>query len=134
MKGHLKVKLGRNKGDEKERMKLVLKLVRSSLFPPCPPSIHPVEFSSSSSSSSLPCAQGCSLGKGRPYLPLTQPPWINAGHRCCTAQTYTLIAGMASKLWLSPVSIHVFLFAYVYICPSLQSQSMAFYLSVSVYS
>lgn len=92
---------------------------------PSVPTLHPSSWtessscSSSSSSSSLPCAQGCSLGKGKPYLPLTQPPRINAGHRCCTAQTHTLIAAMASKLLLSPVSIHVFLFAYIYICPSL---------------
>lgn len=46
---------------------------------------------------------------------------------------HTLIAAMASKLLLSPVSIRVFLFAYIYICPSLHSQSLALYLSVCEY-
>lgn len=127
----------RNKENRKERMKLVFKWEGQDQHSPLPslPTLHPSSWpesssstSSSSSSSSLPCAQGCSLGKGRSYLPLTQPPWINAGHRCCTAQTHTLIAAMASKLLLSPVSIHVLLFAYVYICPSLQSQFISFFI------
>lgn len=92
-----KVKLRMDKDNGRERINLGLKLVRGSRsallhsLSAHPPSIHPSSSCSFSSfsSSSLPCAQGCSMWKGKPYLPLTQPPWINAGHRCCTAQTHT---------------------------------------------
>lgn len=125
--------------ETKRREKKDLEWMRSNISSPPQPAIppsswpedSPISFSSSASpSSSLPCAQGCSPGKGRPYLPLTQPPRINVGHRCCTAQTHTH-TNCSNGLKI-PVFFSVNPCFSICLRLYMSLQSMSFYLSVSV--